>query len=107
MALETLAAVNAALSQTFEADLIRQYNRLAVAAALILAERGRGRNCAWDVEFSGATADAGAEGSSLGTPDVLMDMFGERVLNAHHKLISTINVDIFNGVGVNSNGIPN
>ena len=145
MALETLAAVNAALSQTFEADLIRQYNRLAVAAALILAERGRGRNCAWDVEFSGATAEAVAEGSdvpeaefttdqpvpailnwatyrqsfkiseteidaaasSLGTPDVLMDMFGERVLNAHHKLISTINIDIFNGVGVSPSGVPN
>jgi hypothetical protein len=143
--METLAAVSAALSQTFEGDLQRQYNRLAVAASLIQAERGRGKNCAWDVEFSGAAADAVAEGSdiddaeyttdqpvpallswatyrqsfkiseteadaaasSLGTPDALLDMFGERVLNAHHKLCSTVNVDIFNGVGVNQRGVPN
>jgi hypothetical protein len=144
MALETLAAVNAALSQTFEQELFRQYNRLAVAAALIQAERGQGKNCAWDVEFSGATAGAVAEGSdveeiefstdqpvpatlgwatyrqsfkmseteieaaasSLGTPDVLLDMFGERVLNAHHKLVSNINVDVFTGTGVLQNGVP-
>jgi hypothetical protein len=145
VALETLAAVSSALSQIFDPDLSRQYNRLAVAAALIPAERGRGKNAAWDVEFSGAQAGAVAEGSdvddseystdqpvpaalgwaiyrqsfklseteidaaasSLGTPEVLLDMFGERVLNAHHKLVSTINVDIFTGTGVATNGVPN
>lgn len=144
MALETLAAVSAALSQTFEEQFVRQYNRLAVAAALIQAEAGRGKNAAWDVEFSGATADAVAEGSdvpenefttdqpvpavlgwatyrqsfklseneidaaasSVGTPEVLLDMFGERVLNAHHKLCSRVNVDIFTGTGTNAAGVP-
>ena len=144
MALETLAAVSAALSQTFEEQFVRQYNRLAVAAALIQAEPGRGKNAAWDVEFSGAQADAVAEGSdvdesefttdqpvpavlgwstyrqsfklseneidaaasSVGTPEVLLDMFGERVLNAHHKLCSRINVDIFTGTGTNAKGVP-
>lgn len=144
MALETLAAVSAALSQTFEEQFVRQYNRLAVAAALIQAEAGRGKNAAWDVEFSGAQADAVQEGSdvdesefttdqpvpavlgwstyrqsfklseneidaaasSVGTPEVLLDMFGERVLNAHHKLCSRINVDIFAGTGTNAKGVP-
>lgn len=144
MALETLAAVSAALSQTFEEQFVRQYNRLAVAAALIQAERGQGKNAAWDVEFSGAQADAVQEGSdvdesefttdqpvpavlgwstyrqsfklseneidaaasSVGTPEVLLDMFGERVLNAHHKLCSRINVDIFSGTGTNAKGVP-
>jgi hypothetical protein len=144
MALETLAAVSAALSQTFEEQFYRQYNRLAVAASLIQAERGQGKNAAWDVEFSGAQADAVAEGSdvdetefttdqpvpavlgwstyrqsfklsenevdaaasSVGTPEVLLDMFGERVLNAHHKLCSRINVDIYTGTGTNQKGVP-
>jgi len=144
MALETLAQVSAALSQTFDEQFVRQYNRLAVAAALIQAERGRGKNAAWDVEFSGAQADAVAEGSdvdegefttdeplpavlgwstyrqsfklselevdaaasSVGTPEVLLDMFGERVLNAHHKLCSRINVDIYSATGTNAKGVP-
>jgi hypothetical protein len=145
MALENLAAVSAALSQIFAPDFERQMNRLAVAAALIQAERGRGKNAAWDVEFSGATANAVEEGSdvddtefttdpaqpavlnwahyrqsfkisetevdaaatSIGTPEVLLDMFGERVLNAHHKLCSVINSDIYVGTGANAAGIPN
>ena len=44
MALETLAAVSAALSQIFDEQFVRQYNRLAVAATLIQAERGQGKN---------------------------------------------------------------
>lgn len=145
MALETLAAVSAALSQIFAPDFERQMNRLAVTAALVQAERGRGKNAAWDVEFSGATAGAVQEGSdvpesefttdpaqpaflnwahyrqsfkisetevdaaatSLGTPDVLLDMFQERVLNAHHLLASVINADIFIGTGTNAAGIGN
>ncbi len=145
MAIENLAAVSAALSQVFAPDFARQMNRLAVVAAAIPAERGRGKNAAWDVEFSGATADAVEEGSdvtegefttdpmqpavlhwshyrqsfrlteteieaaatSVGSPDVLLDMFGERALNAHHKLCSRINEEIFNGQGTNAFGVRN
>lgn len=145
MALETLAAVSAALSQIFAEDMTRQMNRMAVAAAVVPAERGRGKNAAWDVEFSGAMADAVEEGSdvqesefttdpvqpavlnwahyrqsfkiteteieaaasSIGTPDVLLDMFGERVLNAHHKLASRINEDILSGTGTTATGVRN
>ena len=34
-------------------------------------------------------------------------MFGERVLNAHHKLCSRVNVDIFTGTGdLDAAGVP-
>jgi hypothetical protein len=145
LALENLAAISAALSQVFAPDLERQYNRLAVTLALIPAERGRGKNAAFDVELSGATADAVEEGSdvaedefttdplqpatlfwahyrqsfkltetemeaaasSIGSPDVILDMFGERVLNAHHKLASAINQDVLTGTGTNAKGVRN
>jgi hypothetical protein len=145
MALETLAQVSAALTQVFAPDLQRQMNRLATTAAMLQAERGQGKNCAWDVEFSGAVADAVAEGadvtpaelttdplvpatlgwaiyrqsfglteteidaaaSSVGTPEVLLDMFGERVLNAHHALCSKVNADLFDGTGLAPNNNPN
>lgn len=142
MPLENLAAVSAALSQIFAPQFERQMNRMAVTLALVQAERGRGKNAAWDVEFSGAEAQAVDEGSdveddefttdppqpaivnwahyrqsfkiseteaeaaatSIGTPDVLMDIFGERVTNAHHKLAQVINADIFTGTGRNAKG---
>lgn len=145
MPLETLAQVSAALTQVFAPDLQRQMNRLATTAAMLQAERGQGKNCAWDVEFSGAVADAVGEGSdvapaefttdplvpaqlgwatyrqsfalteleidaaasSVGTPDVLLDMFGERVMNAHHALCAKVNQDLFTGTGVALNGHPN
>jgi hypothetical protein len=143
--METLAAVAAALSQQFDPELVRQSNRMAIAASIIMAERGRGKNCAWDVQFDGATADAVDEGSdideteftndvpepavlpwahyrqsfklteteldaaesSLGSAEALLDLFGERVLNAHQKLISVINADIFTGTGTSARGKPN
>ena len=143
--LETLAEISSALSQTFEEKLFRQANRVAIALGIIQAERGRGKNCAWDVEFSGGTADAVDEGSdidesefttdspqaavlpwahyrqsfkmseteldaaetSLGSAEELLDMFGERVLNAHHILCSKLNVDFFSGTGTSVKGKPN
>src|ERR1019366_8175 len=133
MAVDILSNISSALSQLFEAQLARQWNRMAVTAQLIEAERGRGKNVAWDVEFSGASAGSVAEGSdvatsefatdvvlpatlswatyrssfqiselevdaaagSQGSADALLDIFGERVLGANSKLISTINADIF------------
>jgi hypothetical protein len=143
--METLAAVSSALTQAFDEKLARQYNRVGIAAAIIQAEKGRGKNCAWDVEFSGGTADAVDEGSdvdetefstdtpqpavlpwahyrqsfklseteldvaetSQGSAEELLDLFGERVLNAHHMLCSRINVDIFSGTGTSAKGKPN
>jgi hypothetical protein len=145
MALETLAQVSAALTTVFAPDLSRQQNRMAVTTAMLQAERGQSKNCTWDVEFSGAQADAVAEGSdvqpselstdpivpasltwaiyrqsfglteleidaaasSLGSPEVLLDMFGERVMNAHHVLCQKVNQDLFIGTGTAPNGNPN
>jgi hypothetical protein len=145
MAVDILSNISSALSQLFEAQLARQWNRMAVTAQLIEAERGRGKNVAWDVEFSGASAGSVAEGSdvatsefatdvvlpatlswatyrssfqiselevdaaagSQGSADALLDIFGERVLGANSKLISTINADIFAGTGTDGSGNSN
>jgi hypothetical protein len=145
MAIEVLSNLSSALSQVFEAQLARQWNRMAVTAQLIEAERGRGKNVAWDVEFSGNSAGSVAEGSdvatsefatdvvlpatlswatyrssfliselevdaaagSQGSADALLDIFGEKMLGANAKLISTINADIFAGTGTDGSGNPN
>ena len=61
-------------------------NRLAVAAALIQAERGAGKNAAWDVEFSGATADAVDEGSDVQEAEFTTDPPQAAVLHwAHYR----------------------
>jgi hypothetical protein len=145
MATETLATISAALSQLFAPDIARQWNRMAVTAALLEARKGRGKNVAWDTEFSGTSAQSVAEGSdvaesefvtdinvpavlswgtyrasfkvseleidaavsSQGSADALLDIFGERVLNAGAKLASVINQDLITGTGTDGNGNPN
>lgn len=147
MAIETLASVSNALSQTFAPNIARQFNRQAILLSMLEARVGRGdaKNVAWDTEFSGATAGSVAEGSdvqtteyttdtpvpailpwgtyrssfqiteneidaaamSMGSPTALMDMFGERVMNAVTKLASVMNADAFSGTGVDGNGNPN
>lgn len=145
MATETLSSISAALSQLFAPDIARQWNRMAVTAALIEARKGRGKNVAWDVEFSGTSAQSVAEGSdvaegefvtdvnvpavlswgtyrssfkvseteidaaisSQGSADALLDIFGERVMNASAKLASVINTDLFTGTGTDGSGNPN
>ena len=63
--MEDLSVIFNALSQVFDPQLERQWNRTAVMASLIEARPGVGKNVAWDAEFSGATAAAVAEGSDV------------------------------------------
>lgn len=146
MALENLAAIAAALSQTFQDPLFHQMNREATCLSKLDAKPGRGKNCAWDVEFSGsgAGADTVAEGSdvadgemttdvpvpatlswglyraafklsetevkaaasSLGTPEALVDLLGDRLLLKGAQLASKINSDVFLGDGTDGSGNP-
>lgn len=69
MAGETLATIFNALSQIMDDDLTRQWNRttyllkwLAQAGTI---KPGRGKNAAFDVEFTAATAGTVAEGSDI------------------------------------------
>jgi hypothetical protein len=143
VALENLAAVAGALAQTFAEPLYHQMNREATMLARMEAKPGRGKNCAWDVEFSGSgTADSVAEGSdvaegefttdvpvpatlswalyraafklsetevkaaasSIGTPEALVDILGDRLLLKGQQLASKINVDAFLGDGTDGSG---
>lgn len=69
MALVDLAAVAAALSQQFAPQLARVSNRSAVLMSLLPKVVGAGKNCAWDVEFDGATAAAYADGADASAFD--------------------------------------
>jgi hypothetical protein len=44
---------------------------------------------------------------SMGSPDALIDILGERILGAGSKLASRINKDLFSGTGTNGAGAPN
>jgi hypothetical protein len=144
MAAESLSSINSALSQIFAPDLSRQWNRSAITAALVPAKAGGGKNAAWDVEFSGATATTVAEGSdvaggeynsdvnqpailswahyrssfqiseteldaaasSVGIPQALQDLFGDRVFGAGAKIARAINVDMISATGVDGSSNP-
>lgn len=69
MALVDLAAVAAALSQSFAPKLAIQSNRSAVLMSLIPKALGAGKNCAWDAEFDGATAAAYSETATISAFD--------------------------------------
>lgn len=86
MAAETLSDIEAALSQTFAADLYRQWNRSAVLASMIMVKPGAGKNAAWDVEFSGNQADTVAEGSDVGAGEFNSDINEPAILQwAHYR----------------------
>ncbi len=65
MAAELLTNLANALSQTFGTGFARQYARTTETLKLIPVTRGTGKNLAWDVEFSGATAAAHADGADV------------------------------------------
>lgn len=86
MALDTLSNISNALSQLFEEELYKQWNRMAVTAGMIPAKPGRGKNAAWDVEFSGATASTVAEGADVQESEFQTDVDQPAVLNwAHYR----------------------
>lgn len=77
MAAETLSSISGALAQTFAPQITRLWNRQAILArslrAVPGAGQGGGQNIAWDVEYSGASADAFAEGSDVSSGEFATD----------------------------------
>ena len=71
MSIEDLTNVSAALSTTFATRLARQMNRTAILAQLLRVVPndgpGGGKQVAWDIETSGATAVNFAEGADVTT----------------------------------------
>ena len=78
MAGESLMTVANALPQLFEDELQRQWNRTTVLLNKIMAARGvsegKGKNVAFDVEFTGATAATVAEGSDIPATEYAQDI---------------------------------
>lgn len=69
MALLDLATLDDALSQMFEARLHAQMNRASVLASILPKKIGSGKNVAFDVEFSGASAASYVDGADASTFD--------------------------------------
>jgi len=78
MAGESLTTIFNALPQLFDDDLIRQWNRTTVLLGEIQASagvsEGKGKNVAFDVEFTGATASTVAEGADVATTEYAQDL---------------------------------
>lgn len=75
---ELSTAILSALSQTFAPDIKRQWNRIcpllgALSASGSMGE-AKGKNVAFDVEFTGATAGTVAEGSDVATNEYNSDI---------------------------------
>ena len=78
MAMETIATVFNALSQIMDSDLTRQWNRTTYLLKWVAAaggiKAGTGKNAAFDVEFTGATAGTVAEGSDIAATEYNSDI---------------------------------
>ncbi len=86
MTLEKLSDIEAALGQTFAPMLYRQWNRSAVLASMLPVSPGHGKNAAWDVEFTGATADTVDEGSDVVPGEFTSDVNIPAILQwAHYR----------------------
>lgn len=88
MATELLSNISGALAQTFAPRLTRLWNRRAVLARTLRAVpgggQGYGKNVAWDVQTSGATATAFAEGSDVQASEFTFDPVQSAVLPWGH-----------------------
>ncbi len=73
MAIEVFSDVQAALSELFDDMVQNQMNRKGVLLNLMLKKQGEGKNCAWDVRFTGATAGTFAEGADVVGGDLAQD----------------------------------
>lgn len=78
MAGETIATIFNALSQIMDPDLTRQWNRTTYLLKWIAEsgniKPGMGKNAAFDVEFTGATAGTVAEGSDVAAGEYNQDI---------------------------------
>jgi|SRR6185312_8910971 len=78
MAGESLQTIFNALPQLFDDELHRQWNRTTFLLGELQARKGvsegKGKNVAFDVEFSGATAATVAEGSDVAASEISTDI---------------------------------
>jgi hypothetical protein len=78
MAGENLMAIFSALPQLLEDDLHRQWNRTTFLLGALQAKagisEGKGKNVAFDVEFTGGTAQTVAEGSDVPATEYAQDI---------------------------------
>jgi hypothetical protein len=110
MATETLASVNSALSQFFAPDLHRQWNRTAPLLGLLAAKGdigdGKGKNVAFDLEFTGNTAQTVAEGSDVQASEYSSDINVPAILPwAHYRSSFAISETEFDAA-MSSAGVP-
>lgn len=87
---ENLGAINSALSQVFQEPLHRQWNRTSVFLNELQAKGdvgdGKGKNVAFDTEFSGNTATTVAEGSDVTAGEYASDINMPAILPwAHYR----------------------
>lgn len=129
-----LSTITGALSQAFRDRVVRTFNATSTLLKVLPIERGAGKNCAWDVEGTGAIGENfsdGADVSNYGTdvphaatlswglyrsnfkitnlarsaarssqsPRDLMMPMGRSLVNSSRKLASSINDELFNGLG--------
>lgn len=84
MAAEVLSNIASALATTFQPEITRTWNRMAVAAQQIPIKsgggQGGGKQVAWDVEMDGAGAGAFGEGSDIGAGEYDFDPVQPAVL---------------------------
>lgn len=89
MALDTSVDIASALSQRFQADIVRQYNRLTTTSAAIPSEgavQGNAKNVAWDVVMGdfyngfGQTANAYPEGTNVSAAETTADTIAPAIL---------------------------
>lgn len=77
MAAEVLSNISTALATTFAPQIERIWNRQAVFAQNVPLKpgggQGGGKQVAWDVEYSGATAQSFAEGSAVANGELTTD----------------------------------
>jgi hypothetical protein len=81
MAVQNLSDFSAALSQLFDPLLQRQVNRHTVLLSLLMKMDGKGKNCAWDARFTGATAGTYTEGADVGAGDLQQDINEDAILS--------------------------
>lgn len=128
----TLATLTDALSQTLRPEIVRTFNARSMLLKTLRIVRGAGKNCAWDIEDSGAVGENfsdGADVSNYGSdiPHMAkldwglyrsnfkvtnlaqaaaasshsprLNPMARNVINSVRKLASTINDELFDGLG--------
>lgn len=107
---EYLSSINSALSQLFADDLYKQWNRTAVLLGALAARGdvgdGKGKNVAFDTEFTGNQALTVAEGSDVATTEYASDVNVPAILPwAHYRSAFQISETEFNAA-MSSGGTP-